>query len=282
MGAEAEDRDPMEHESGPLGIGIVGCGYVADNYMRTTRLYPDIRICGAYDRDLARLSVFGRYFSCPTYATFDALLANPAVRVIVNLTNPRSHYDVTRRALLAGRHVYTEKPLALDLASALELVQFAEARGLEIGCAPCTLLSETAQTLWRALRSQSLGRPRLVYAQLDEGPIHWRNPAAWTNQSGAIWPAADEFETGCTGQHAGYIVTWLVAFFGPVKRLVSYATLCVPDKLPPGSVGRCAPDFSTAVLEFESDVVARVTFGIVGPPDSSISIMCTEGHLVGR
>jgi hypothetical protein len=77
------------------------------------------------------------------------------------------------------------------------------------------VLSETAQTIWKLLREQAIGTPRLVYAELDDGNVAAMDYPTWISASGAPWPARDEFEVGCTLEHAGYHLTWLTAFFWP-------------------------------------------------------------------
>jgi predicted dehydrogenase len=146
-------------------------------------------------------------------------LADPRVEIVANLTNPRSHAEVTEAALRAGKHVYSEKPLAMRLDEATQLVELAAERQLLLSSAPCSLLGETAQTLWRAVRDRRVGTVRVVYAEMDEGLVHRMPFASWTSASGAPWPARDEFEIGTVIEHAGYVVSWLPAMFGPAETV---------------------------------------------------------------
>jgi predicted dehydrogenase len=140
------------------------------------------------------------------------------------------------------------------------------------------MLSETAQTVWHALRVGTIGKVRLVYANFDDGLIAPRlAPWNWRNTAGVAWPAKDEFEVGCTYEHAGYLLTWLAAFFGPARRVTSFATCLLPDK---GIVvDRMAPDFSAGCIEYDEGVVARVTFSLLAPEDKSLTIVGDEGVL---
>lgn len=260
-----------------MRIAIVGTGYVADYYLKTLPNHPQLQLLGVMDRDSARAERFGRFYRVPVYPSYEALLADPRVELVVNLTNPHAHYDVTRAALEAGKHVYSEKPLAMDLAQAEALVALAESRGLLLASAPCSVLGETAQTLWKALREQRIGTVRLVYAELDDGPIHLMAPETWRSDSGNPWPVQDEYEVGCTLEHAGYYVTWLVAFFGPARTVTSFSTVLTPDKGVP--VKRRTPDFSVACIEFASGVVARLTHGIYAPHDHRLRIIGDQGVL---
>ena len=173
--------------------------------------------------------------------------------------------------------MYSEKPLAMDLADASALVRLACDRGLSIASAPCSLLGETAQTVWKALRSDAIGTVRLVYAEMDEGMVFRMPYQHWTSASGAKWPYQDEFEVGTIVEHAGYILTWLPAFFGPVVSVAGLSTVLVPEKIPGRQFD--APDFSVAALQFASGVVARVTCSVIATHDHSLRIFGDRGVL---
>lgn len=261
------------------GIALVGCGYVADFYASTLKNHPELTVIAVHDRDPERGARFAAYHGLPLAGSLAQILADPRVAILVNLTNPASHFEVSRAALEAGKHVYTEKPLAMRFAEAEALVELAEERGLELAAAPCGVLGEAAQTLWWALRRREIGRVRLVYAELDDGPIHLTNYRSWRSDSGAPWPWKDELEVGCTLEHAGYYVTWLTAFFGPARSVTSFASCLVPDKKTDVALDRSSPDFGVACIEFASGVVARLTCSIFAPSDRSLRIIGDEGVL---
>ena len=144
--------------------------------------------------------------------------------MVLNLTNPRSHHEVSKAALLAGKHVYSEKPLAMTMVEATELVELAEQHGLRLASAPCSVLGETAQAVLKALREKAVGTVRDVYAEMDDGMVHRMNYRSWKSVSGVSWPYKDEFEIGCTLEHAGYYLTWLVAMFGAAESVTSFAS----------------------------------------------------------
>src|SRR5258705_13780081 len=112
-----------------MRVAIVGCGFVADYYVRTLAAHPELELIGVLDRDIERAERFARYYSLPRYETMDELLGDSGVEIVLNLTNPRSHYEVSKRSLLAGKHVYSEKPLAMSFDEAKELVELAERNG---------------------------------------------------------------------------------------------------------------------------------------------------------
>jgi predicted dehydrogenase len=261
-----------------MRIAILGCGYVAEFYGKTLPNYPALKFFGAHDLDAQRQAAYLGMFPGRAYASLDELLADPAVELVLNLTNPRAHFETTRRCLLAGKHVYSEKPLAMTSAAAMQLVTLAREKNLRLASAPCSVLSETAQTLGKALRDGVIGKVRLVYANFDDGMIAPRQaPWNWRNELGAAWPAKDEFEVGCTYEHAGYVLSWLAAFFGPARRITAFASCQLPEKGIP--VEQMAPDFTVGCLEYDQQIVARVTCGLVAPHDKSLTIIGDEGTL---
>jgi predicted dehydrogenase len=265
-----------------MRIAIVGCGFVADYYMSTLASYPQLTVAGVMDCQPERAEHFGQYHHLPVYPTLGTLLEDDSIELVLNLTNPRSHFEVSNACLEAGKHVYSEKPLAMTFEEAQALVTLAQAKGLYLSCAPCNLLSETAQTLWKALREKVVGSVRLVYAEMDDGLLHKMPYRQWKSNSGTPWPYKDEFEVGCTIEHAGYYVTWLTAFFGPVTSLTAFASCQVDDKQTDVSLDPNAPDFSVACLQFASGVVARLTCSIVAPHDHRLQIIGDEGILLTR
>lgn len=258
-------------------LSIIGCGFVADLYMRSLALFPHVRVERVYDRDPDRLAAFCAHWGLASSAGLDAFFEGlPAGSVILNLTNPKSHYEVNKACLEAGHHVYSEKPLALKMSEATELYDLAEARGLMLASAPCSVLGEAAQTLGKALRDGLAGTPRLIYAELDDGFVPQAPFDSWQSESGAPWPAGDEFRVGCTLEHAGYYLTWLISYFGTVRRVVAASAEVLPEKLPSGAG---TPDYASATLFFENGPVVRLTCSIAAPHDHQIRVICDKGVL---
>jgi len=210
-----------------MRIAFVGCGYVADFYIKTLSYHPEVELVGVYDHNPQRLANFSNFYSVDTYQSFDSLINDNRVDIVINLTNPANHYEVSKASLMAGKHVYTEKPLALTFAEAKDLVELAPQHNLYIASAPCSLLGESAQTVWKILREGEIGKVYLAYAELDDGMIHLSNPKDWKSKSGTPWPYKNEFETGCTMEHAGYYLTWLTAFFGPANVVTSFSACLI-------------------------------------------------------
>jgi predicted dehydrogenase len=263
-----------------MKIAIVGCGFVADYYMQSLPDYANLELVAVTDRDPARLAQFCSFYDLTcARPTLAAILNDASIELILNLTNPGEHYGVTKECLRAGKHVYSEKPLAMSMEEASELYQIAEQSGLVLASAPCSVLGETAQAIWRALREQRVGNVKLVYAEIDDGFVQKMPYKKWISASGRGWPYKDEFEVGCTLEHAGYYVTWLTAFFGPVKTVSAFATSLFPDKNTDVPLEAISPDFSVACLSFANGVVARLTCGIVAKRNQALQFFGETGIL---
>jgi predicted dehydrogenase len=256
---------------------LVGTGYVADVYMRSLKIFPEMRVVGAFDRHAPRLSQFCGYWGIKAAKSLDDLLGQSHDGdIMLNLTNPSEHYAVSLACLEAGRHVYSEKPLATEMSNAYALHAKAKSKNVLLASAPCSVLGEAAQTMWRAVRDEVAGKPLLVYAELDDDFISQAPFRNWISESGAPWPYADEFRVGCTLEHAGYYLTWLIAMFGSVKTVVAASARIVQNN---EIAEELAPDFSSATLFFDAGMVARLTCSIVAPHNHSLQIFGTRGVL---
>ena len=268
-----------------MNLAMIGCGYVANMYRLTLPLHPELELVGVCDRDAGRAQKMAELTGARVYADHEEAAADPAVDLVLNLTNPADHVPVTRAALQAGKHVFTEKPVALDQAEAASLVALAQEKGLMLSSAPCTLLADTAQTLWKAVREGEVGRIRLVYAEMEDGPVHQMPLQKWVNEAGVPWPYVDEFETGCTVEHAGYVLSWLCAMFGPAESVTAFAAELVSAEekladLPEDAAEvNAVDDFSVACIRFGSGVVARLTCGIFASHDHRLRLFGDRGVL---
>lgn len=262
-----------------MKIGFIGCGYVFDHYMTTWTQHPGLKIAGVADRDAARAKTVGKYYDLHVYEDSEALLADPEVGIVANFTSIESHYEVSKAAMKAGKHVYSEKPLTQTMDEAHDLVRIARENGVRLSCAPSNALSATVQTLWKAVEDGAIGTPRIIYAEFDDNPVYLLEPDTWASRSGAPWPYLHEYEMGCTWEHVGYHLTWMCAIFGPVRSVTSFSKVVSPDKTSKALDPHDTPDFSVATLDFESGVVGRVTCSITAPADHEMRIIGNMGEL---
>lgn len=262
-----------------MKIAFVGCGYVFDIYMRSRWAHPELEICGVFDIDTARSAVVARHYGLRVYDSYTALLADPHVEIVVNLTNIGAHHAVVRAALEAGKHVYSEKPLTTDLAQTQALFALAQGRGLVFTGAPCNLYSDAVATVWKAVRDGAVGKPVLVYAELDDNPAHLMRLETVRSPTGAPFPYVEELQEGCTAEHVGYHLLWLCALFGPVLSVTAFATCLVNHKTDTPLDPADTPDLSVACLTFADGVVARVTCSWVAPRDHSFTVIGEAGAI---
>ena len=251
---EAEGRRPL-----PLGVGIVGCGNIAGPYARTIAGHPDeIRLVAVTDIDLTRATAFAVEHGVRALPSLDALLADPAVDVVVNLTFHHAHYDVSRAALEAGRHVYSEKPMALDGDQAHELVAIAAARGVRLACAPSTFLGEAQQTAGAIIRRGDLGTVRAVYANVNWGRIETWHPAP-----------IPFYDVGVLFDVGVYPLTIATSFIGPAVAVDARGWDLMPERQTlDGTAYRIgSPDLIVAGVELATGAVLRLIASFyVGKP----------------
>lgn len=263
-------------------IAIVGAGFVADYYIKTLKNYDDIKISGVWDHNIERLKAFTGFHALPAYDSLEAMLRDARVKLVVNLTSPESHFLINMAGLAAGKHVYCEKPLAMTVDEAQAVVDCAAERGLTICGAPANAMSDAFDLAKGVLARGDIGRPRLVYVEMEDGPVFRDNWRQWRSLSGAPWPGLHEFEVGCTLEHVGYGLSWLFGLFGRVAQVSAFASTAFPSKGPGTEESMMGPDFSVGCLTFESGVIARITCGIAAPRDRSLTVMGERGTLIVR
>jgi predicted dehydrogenase len=262
-----------------MKIAFVGCGYVFDIYMRTKWAHENLEISGVFDIDTSRSAVVSQHYGFHVYPSYESLLADPEVEIVVNLTSIRSHYDVTKQALTAGKHVYTEKPCTVDLEQTRELFTLAQARGLVLTGAPSNIYSDAIITIWKAVRDGAIGNPVLVYAELDDNPAHLMHLEKVQSPTGAPFPYAEELQEGCTVEHVGYHLVWICAMFGPVTSVTAFSKALVENKTDTPLSPADTPDFSVGCLNFANGVAARITCSWVAPRDHRFRIIGDEGEI---
>ena len=262
-----------------MKIAYVGCGYVFDIYMRTRWAHPELKVCGIFDIDTARSNTVSRHYGFDVYPSYEALLADPAVEIVVNLTSIRSHYVTIKHALEAGKHVYSEKPLTTNLDQTRELFALAQARGLVLTGAPCNLYCDAVSTMWKAVRDGAIGKPVLVYAELDDNPAHLMNLEKVQSPTGAPFPYVEEFQEGCTVEHVGYQLVWICAMFGPAASVTAFSKALIQHKTDTPLSPVDTPDFSVACLNFANGVAARITCTWVAPRDHRLRIIGEKGEI---
>jgi predicted dehydrogenase len=243
----------------PLGVGIVGCGNISGPYARTIAGHPDaIRLVAVTDIDPARAIALAAEHGVRALPSLEALVADPAVDIVVNLTFHHAHYDVSRVALEAGRHVYSEKPMALDGAQAHELVSIAAENGVRLACAPSTFLGEAQQTAGAIIRRGDLGTVRAVYANVNWGRIETWHPAP-----------VPFYDVGVLFDVGVYPLTIATAFIGPAVAVDARGWSLMPERQTlDGTAYRIgSPDLILAGVELATGAILRLVASFyVGRP----------------
>ena len=148
-----------QQRSGPVGVGFIGTGMISNTYLENLTKFPDtnVIILGDLDQDRARAQA--EKHGVPEWGGSEDVLAHPDVEVVVTLTIPAVHAEVTSKVIAAGKHVWSEKPISVDRASGLAVLDQAETAGLLIGVAPDTVLGPGVQTARRAIANGDIGEP---------------------------------------------------------------------------------------------------------------------------
>lgn len=240
-----------------LRLALVGCGNIAERYAAAIAAAPELELAGATDLEPARAEALVVAHGGRRYPDLAAVLADDAVDAVVNLTVPQAHAEVSAAALAAGKHVHSEKPLALRYADAVELLELARSRGVRLSSAPATLLGEAQQTLWKLVREGAAGTVRAVYAEAN-----WDRLERWHADPRSLYAVGPLVDVGV------YPLTIVTAIFGPVRRVQAFAATLEPERtlLDGTAFTPEAPDFAVAVLEHDGGVVTRLTASFyVGP-----------------
>ena len=262
----------------PVRVGVVGCGTISAAYLRNMTASPRINVVACADQVHVRAQARAKEFGVPQACTTEELLASDDIELVVNLTVPLAHAEVSVAALRAGKHVFTEKPLATTRDDGQRILDAAASSGLTVACAPDTFLGAGVQTCLRLLGQGELGEPLAASAfMLNRGPENWHpNPGFFYEPGGG--PLLDV---------GPYYLAALVCLLGPVRRVAGMARILYPtrtaDRGPrAGETFKVStPTFVAALIEFESGAQATLvnSFGISGHDLPNMQLYCTKGIL---
>jgi predicted dehydrogenase len=260
-----------------LRVGVVGCGMIAARYVANSRAFEHWRPVACADVDARAAGAFAARHRLRALGVAE-LIADSEVDLVLNLTPPKAHAAVVAAALTAGKHVYTEKPLAATADEARELVADAERRGLRLGCAPDTFLSSPYETGRQLIADGVIGRVVGAAAtMLVGGPDGWHPNAEMFFRAGG-GPLLDI---------APYYLTALVALLGPIESVAAFTETPTPQRTL-GAGARAGdiiqvevPTHAAAVARMRSGPLATLTvsFETRGQYLSGLSVYGTKGLL---
>ncbi|OHV23170.1 Gfo/Idh/MocA family oxidoreductase [Rhizobium sp. RMa-01] len=261
-----------------LRIGVVGCGSISLAYMRNASLFRGVEITACADLNADAAKRRAAEFNLRA-ADVDALIDDRNIDLILNLTIPAAHFDVSMRALSAGKHVFTEKPLGVTAAEGRLLVSAAAESGLMLGSAPDTFLGAAGRHARRQMEAGAIGRPVTGTAfMMGRGMEHWHPDPSFYYQAGA----------GPVMDMGPYYLTMMVNLMGPIRRVQAVATSGQEERLITAEGPKQGTTFKvgtpTSVLSLlEFDCGATVTFGtswdVFRHSNHPIELHGTEGSL---
>ncbi|WP_062009347.1 Gfo/Idh/MocA family protein [Streptomyces hygroscopicus] len=265
--------------TGPVGVGFIGAGMISDQYLANLTAFPDIAVVTLGDLDTGRAAAQARKYGIAESGTSADVLAHPDVEIVVNLTIPAVHAEVSSAAVAAGKHVWSEKPIAVDRLSARTLLEEAAAAGVRIGVAPDTVLGPGVQTARRAIARGDIGAPLSAQTVMQyAGPdtFHPNPEFLFARGAGPLYDMGP------------YYVTALVSLFGPVARVSAVGstgrttrTVRTGDRTGtefPVSV----PTHVAALARFDGGAVSQSVFSFDSPLTRTgiVEVTGTEGTLV--
>lgn len=264
--------------SGPVGVAVIGAGNISSQYLGNLTRFPDLHVAAIADLDADRAAAAAAEYGIRACGSVADILTMPEVELVVNLTIPAAHAEVALSTVSAGKHVYGEKPLALDPASARAVLAEATARGVRVGNAPDTFLGAGLQSALRAVASGLIGTPVAAAAAFQSpGPESWHPSPEFLFAHGA----GPLFDMG------PYYLTALVALLGPVGSVAAsghkaHETRVIGSGPKAGTAFPVEiPTHVTALLEFRGGTGASTTFSFDSPlPRQSIEITGTEATLL--
>jgi predicted dehydrogenase len=234
-------------------IGLIGCGSVSYQYGKTIAASTSAEIVSCWDTDPERMGRFSQTNGVRSAGSFNDLVLDEHIDVVLNLTDPRSHFEVSLMSLDAGKHVYSEKPLALSLSDAGNLVVLADQRNVRLGCAPDTFMSPPLVYACNAIKDGLIGQVFGFTASLLCIGHEWWHPRPdyyYSNGGGPLWDMGP------------YYVSALSELLGPVRRVCSSSTTGFKTRYShaPGAqpIAVSTPTHICSILDFEDAVVGTL------------------------
>ncbi|WP_424929811.1 Gfo/Idh/MocA family protein [Amaricoccus tamworthensis] len=203
-----------------IGIGIIGCGNISDAYLKAAPDFKMLRLLAVADINTAAAEAKSQAYGVPAKSV-EALLNDPEIGIVLNLTTPQYHVEVGLAAIAHGKHVYSEKPLAVTFAEGQKLVAAARDAGLRVGCAPDTFLGGAHQTARRLIDAGAIGRPvaASAFMQVPGHELWHPNPDFYYQAGGG--PMLDM---------GPYYLTCLINMLGPVTSVSGMAATSHPER----------------------------------------------------
>jgi len=260
-------------------VGIIGCGNISGIYLKNmSQVFDILEVVACADLLSDRAKAKAEEHEGVEARTVEALLADPDIEVVVNLTIPNAHGEVALAAVEAGKSVYNEKPLAVTREEGKALLQAAQAGGVLVGGAPDTFLGAGLQTCRKLIDDGWIGEPVAATAfMLGHGHESWHPDPEFFYKPGG----GPMFDMG------PYYLTALVSLIGPVRRVTGSARITFPERTitsqpKAGDVIEVeVPTHIAGIMDFANGAVGTIitSYDVWGGRLPRIEIYGTEGSL---
>ena len=260
-------------------IGIIGCGKISSIYMENCQKFEILDLVACADMDITRAQEQADIYHIPRVLSTEELLNDPEISIVINLTIPAAHAEVTLKALHAGKHVYVEKPLAVTKEEGLQVIALASEKGLLVGSAPETFLGAGIQTVLKLIDEGAIGRPVAATSfMMGRGHEHWHPDPEFYYAAGG----GQMFDMG------PYYLTALVQLLGPIRTIAGITGKALSERTITSEkkfgqkIPVSIPTHVAGTLQFENGAIGTLItsfdiFGGSGLP--FIEIYGTEGTI---
>ena len=260
-------------------IGLIGCGHIAETYFRAEKYFNNIKIIKCADINEKASKRCALNFGIKS-VTVNELLKDKEIEIILNLTIPKAHYQISKKALINGKHVYSEKPLAINLNDGKKLLKISKKKKLYLGNAPDTFLGGGIQKSKELVEKNIIGNIKLgnaVFAFPGIQSYH-PNPEPWFTKK----------EGGPVIDMGPYYITALVNLLGPAKKVTGtiiqgqkYRTIGIGPKKGKKFKVEC-PTTYLSTITFKNNSVIRLTlsFDVIAHQRNHIELYGEKGSMI--
>ncbi len=260
-------------------IGLIGCGHIAETYFRAEKYFNNIKIIKCADINEKASKRCALNFGIKS-VTVNELLKDNEIEIILNLTIPKAHYQISKKALINGKHIYSEKPLAINLNDGKKLLKISKKKKLYLGNAPDTFLGGGIQKSKELVEKNIIGNVKLgnaVFAFPGIQSYH-PNPEPWFTKK----------EGGPVIDMGPYYITALVNLLGPAKKVTGtiiqgqkYRTIGIGPKKGKKFKVEC-PTTYLSTITFKNNSVIRLTlsFDVIAHQRNHIELYGEKGSMI--
>ncbi|MDC0343321.1 Gfo/Idh/MocA family oxidoreductase [Alphaproteobacteria bacterium] len=203
-----------------MRVGIIGCGNISETYFECQNLFNNFNVVACADINIEAAKNSAEKYNVKAFSV-DDILASDDIDVIINLTIPSAHKEIIMKSLNAGKHCFSEKPLAMNFNEGLEISELASSKNLYVGCAPDTFLGAAGQKARSLIEDKKIGDVVLgTFNLMSHGMEHWHPNPDFFFKPGA----GPVFDVGV------YYITQLVNLIGPIKSISSLSGTATPER----------------------------------------------------